>query len=315
MNCASASVLGSEPLLSMNCATKFLIHRFSAGFHWSIQYEYTYRRAQMQWIVCSEMYWRFPKSTVLWSKCTLGCQRFCNPNIREHKKVESIRNAGQRLRNEIRGFWKTICRLLGWITSLQWLTHFRNFQSQLCQLSKNPCYPEQPTDSAIWLLRICLSLGCMHWFVLFCPNWWYGYPEARKDRDSAASQVCHWQSDRKGGDFFVFLPCDLSWGEGIFDGCPGTRQEPRSKTFVSVQDAAVAFKFSAGMGQKVSARAFFCRRSDRCSRPDWRPGPGQGKEILQLSDVVPILQGPTFQVSGKVLIQGWTNCSRIVWIF
>ena len=41
--------------------------------------------------------------------------------------------------------------------------------------------------------------------MLFCPNWWYGYPEARKDRDSAASQVCHWQGDRKGGQFCVFF--------------------------------------------------------------------------------------------------------------
>lgn len=131
MNCASASLFGSEPLLSMNCATKLLIHRFSARFDWSIQYDYTYRRAQIQWIICIE------GSPNL--QCTLGCQRFCNPNIPEFKmmkygktglmlqqaiKVESIRNVGQRLRKEIRRFWKTICRLLGWITSLQWLkTH------------------------------------------------------------------------------------------------------------------------------------------------------------------------------------------------
>ena len=222
MNCASASLFGSEPLLSMNCATKLLIHRFSARFHWSIQYDYTNRRAQIQWIICIE------GSPNL--QCTLGCQRFCNPNIPEFKmmkygkiglmlqqdiKVESIRNVGQRLRKEIRRFWKTICRLLGWITSLQWL------KTHICTMVKtnslkNPCYPEQPTDSAIWLLRICLSLRCMDSFVLFCPNWWYGYPEARKDRDSAASQVCHWQSDRKGGQFCVFFALWLKVGEKAF---------------------------------------------------------------------------------------------------
>lgn len=60
----------------------------------------------------------------------------------------------------------------------------------------------------------------------------------------------------KVGSFVFFLP----W-EGIFDGCPG-RQEPRSKTFVSVQDAAVAFKsfnciFGWGLLSSFFAVKFF----------------------------------------------------------
>lgn len=121
----------------------------------------------------------------------------------------------------------------------------------------------------------------------------------------------------KVGSFVFFLP----W-EGIFDGCPG-RQEPRSKTFVSVQDAAVAFKsFNCIFGwgllssffavkfcrQKVSARAAGARIDARDQTEDPVQDGKEIIEILQLSEFkfVPIFQG-TFQVSGKVLIQGWTS--------
>ena len=54
--------------------------------------------------------------------------------------------------------------------------------------------------------------------MLFCPNWWYGYPEARKDRDSAASQVCHWQGDRKGGQFCVFFCLEKAFSMDALEG-------------------------------------------------------------------------------------------------
>ena len=152
-------------------------------------------------------------------------------------------------------------------------THLHNGQNQLPQ-KIHAILSSQPTQPFDCYVFVCPSDAWIH-LMLFCPNWWYGYPEARKDRDSAASQVCHWQGDRKGGQFCVFFALRrhfrwMPWKAGA------TIKDIRERTgrCSCIQIIQLHFwlrfavKFFRCQVLSPKSECTCCRRSDRCSRPD-----------------------------------------------
>lgn len=229
-------------------------------------------------------------------------------------KVESIRNVGQRLRKEIRRFWKTICRLVGWITSLQWL------KAHICTMVKTNSLKKSMLSWAANrlspLIVTYLFVPPMHGFICAFLSklvvWLPGGQKRSRFCSFPSLSLAGW-SERWAVLCFFALRRHFRWmpwkaGATIKD----IRERTGRCSCIQIIQLhfwlRFAVKFFRCQVLSPKSECTCCRRSDRCSRPDWRPGPGRQREILQLSEFkfVPIFQG-TFQVSGKVLIQGWTS--------